>query len=379
MTPAAAADRLVAGCGAGAEHGPLGAVVGLRAGGAREIAAAGNRVPAVGAVAAEPATTDTRFDVASVTKAVATTTALIRLVSDRSVGLDDRAAHYLPGFAGGGKDRITLRHLLLHRAGLWEWQPLYAAAPGDPAAAAALAESLPLRHPPDTGRHYSDLGFMLLGRVIEAVTGADLNDAVSGLVTGPLSLHATGFRPPPGAPVAASAFGDAAERRMVATGDPYPVVVGTGGFDGWRDALVVGDANDGKAFHAFAGVSGHAGLFSTVGDMLTWASVLADASAHDDLWDPRIVAEFTAPGPDAGQALGFRRYARVIDGTPEVVVGHPGFTGCAVGFVPDRGVALALGTNRLVTRAAPVATDALWSEVLTAADTVPVHGRPARG
>src|SRR5690606_23826199 len=152
----------------------------------------------------------------------------------------------------------TLRHLIQHRAGLWEWQPLYL----DPRDAWEQIDALPLRYPLDEGRHYSDLGFMLLGRVVASVTALPLDAAVRELVTGPLALSRTGYGPV-GAPVAASATGDRVERRMVETGEPYPVLAAAHDFV-WREEEIAGVANDGNCFHALGGISGHAGLFSTV-------------------------------------------------------------------------------------------------------------------
>src|SRR6185312_1292893 len=119
-------------------------------------------------------------DLASVTK-VTTTLAVMRLRLD----LDRPVRSVLPSFAGGAKDSVTPRDLLLHRAGLWEWWPLYADASdgpavlGDPGAAVARAAALPLRYRPDSGLHYSDLGFQLLGAIVAAVHGTDLRTAVA--------------------------------------------------------------------------------------------------------------------------------------------------------------------------------------------------------
>jgi CubicO group peptidase (beta-lactamase class C family) len=313
-------------------------------------------------------TADTQHDLASVTKIVATTTALIRLVSDGLVGLDDPARRYLPGLGEGEKASITVRQLLLHRAGLWEWHPLYLAAEGA-SAASAYVERLPLRYRPDTERHYSDLGFMLLGRIVAAVTGQPFEDSVTALVTGPLGMASTQFVHPVGEEVATSSFGDQCEMTMVDTGVPYPVPFLSADFGSWRQEPVSGDVCDGNAFHVFAGVSGHAGLFSTLTDLVTFADALANYSEHEELWDPHVAEEFFAAGPDAAQALGFRRYRLDLGSESVDLLGHPGFVGCAVGFVPGRGIALALASNRLLTPGAPVPTEHLWEQALAAAST----------
>ena len=164
-----------------------------------------------------------------------------------------------------------------------------------------------------------------------------------------------------------SAFDDRVEREMLDSGSPYKVPFTSRDFDGWRTAPIVGTVNDGNAFHAFGGVAGHAGLFSTIGDLLTLAGALGRAAEGDDLIDPAVANEFFAPGPDPGQSLGFRRYQIDLDETSTTLLGHTGFVGCGVGFVPGRGVAVAMASNRLVTEGEPASTNDLWATVIAAA------------
>ncbi|HET7724594.1 MAG TPA: serine hydrolase domain-containing protein, partial [Propionibacteriaceae bacterium] len=198
--------------------GPLGVALGLSTD-------AGTRIEAVGAAGSSgrAVTRGSRFDVASVTKVVATTSAIHRLATLGEVGLDDELSRFVPGTACAAG--TTLSTLLLHRAGLWEWQPLYLARTPegrrqDPFAA---LDALPLRYEPGRQRAYSDLGFMLLGRVVTAVTGLPLDDAVAELVVRPVGLQDTGYGPVSG-DVVASAPDEGIEREMVRTGEPYPVL-----------------------------------------------------------------------------------------------------------------------------------------------------------
>ncbi|WP_165953622.1 serine hydrolase domain-containing protein [Streptomyces sp. 8K308] len=381
-----ATRRLIAEVPATAPHGaapPPGVALALRAPGLLLTAAAGTRSPE-----GAPMTTATHHDLASVTKVVGTSTALIRLVSDGLVGLDEPVRRFVPGFAGGGKDAVTVRDLLLHRGGLWEWWPLYAAVRGDRDAALRHAAELPLRYPPRSERHYSDLGFMLLGQVVEAATGQRLDAAVRALVTEPLGLAATRYGRPAGGEVATSARGDDAEMTMLDTGRPYPVPFRAADFGRWRRSAVVGEPNDGNAHHALGGVSGHAGLFAPPEDLVGFAAALADHAEHDRLWRPEVAEEFFTPGPDPGQSLGFRRYELTIGAERAkrlVLLGHPGFTGCAVGFVPGRGIALALASCRLLADGPPVPTDGLWAaaraaagEAVTSASKHPAPPRDTR-
>jgi CubicO group peptidase (beta-lactamase class C family) len=315
-----------------------------------------------------PVGPDTRFDLASVSKIV-TTLAIMRLRADAALDLDVPLRALLPGFSGGAKDTVTVRLLLLHRAGLWEWWPLYAdatdgrAVTADPAAAVARAAALPLRYPPGSARHYSDLGFQLLGAVVEAVHGSDLRTAVACLVTAPLGLLHTGFGPLAAdrSDAAVTSRGDAWERQMIATGEPYPVPAGTGDPPGSRTHWLQGEVNDGNAHHSFGGAAGHAGIFSAAGDVARMGAVMF--GEHPG-WPPAVVAEFSAAGPDPEQALGWRRTAVTLAGGMRVpVLGHPGFTGTELSVAPGRGVSWALLTNRLHPTSTPIDVSALRSRV----------------
>ncbi|MGW9157289.1 serine hydrolase domain-containing protein [Microbacterium sp. NPDC055665] len=350
MTATAAVAAVLA-----TDAAPRGAVAGVVTDTGRDIAADG-----LADLAGTPMTTATAFDVASVSKVAATTTAILRLVSWGDLGFDDPVDRFVRGTACA--PGTTVRHLLQHRAGLWEWQPLYLdrAHAGDPAAA---ADAIPLRYGLDDGRHYSDLGFMLLGRIVAAVIGMPLDAAVRELVTAPLGLDRTGYGPV-SAPVASSGIGDSAERRMVATGEPYPILTADRDF-AWREEEIVGAVNDGNCFHAFGGISGHAGLFSTADDLLTLGAALAAPERHPELWHPDAAAELFRDGPDAGQALGWRSDTVAVGGRPTRMLWHPGFTGCALGFVPGTGTAAVLLSNRLFAPE-PAPTEALWRSALPA-------------
>lgn len=318
---------------------------------------------------------DTHHDLASVTKVLGTTACLLRLVSDGLVDLDAEVRRYLPRFRGAGRETVTVRDLLLHRGGLQQWYPLYLAADGE-ADAHRVIETLPLACPPGTERRYSDLGFILLGRVVGAAAGLDLAAATAQLVTGPLGLEATRYAAPAGANVATGARDDRIEAAMLDTQRPYPVPFRSSDFARWRRSPVHGQVADGNAYHAFGGVSGHAGLFSTVPDLLRFAGALADYRNHDSLWSPETAEEFFAAGPDAGQSLGFRRYRLTVAGEALTILGHPGYVGCAVGFVPGRDLAFALASNRLLVDGEPVPTETLWAEFLGAAGTHLTGGAP---
>jgi serine-type D-Ala-D-Ala carboxypeptidase len=229
---------------------------------------------------------------------------------------------------------------------------------------------LPLRYPPRTGRRYSDLGFMLLGQVVEAATGAPLPAAVHALVLGPLGMGRTAYARPTGADVAASGIGDVIERRMVESGDPYPVPRSPADFAGWRSHVLVGEVDDGNAFHTFGGVSGHAGLFSTVEDLLLLGDVLCRSAAGDGPWQQGVLRAFLAGGPDAGQSRGFRSWPATAGDCTTDAFGHPGFTGTTFAVLPAHRATVVLATNRLHVDGDPVPNDVMWRVALDAAHAV---------
>ncbi|MGW0663633.1 serine hydrolase domain-containing protein [Streptodolium elevatio] len=332
---------------------PPGALVAVAAQGAVAYAAVGHsRVHRAGSRTATPATPNateaepmqwaTRTDAGSVTKVLGTTAALMTLTDLGHLNLDDPAHRYVPG----PDPDIRLRDLLEHRAGLREWWPLYLDGSGETDAVTRAAR-IPRRYPVGAGRHYSDLGFILLGGVLARI-GGGLEHTVAELVLRPYGLTGTAYRAPvPGGPVAASSAGDRVERAMVATGTPYPVpaevAAAADAFPGWRDHVLVGEVNDGNAFHAFGGAAGHAGMFTTAADLLRFAGALDDSLHGRGPIRPVTAEAFATPGADPGQALGLR----VWHGPWGRALGHTGFPGVAVAALPDRGAAVAMITNRL--------------------------------
>ena len=288
-----------------------------------------------------PMTVETAFDLASVTKVAATTLAVMLLVDAGELDLDAPVANYLPDFRGGGKDDVTLRHLLTHTGGLTPWMPTYYHA-ADPDEAYAYVRDLPLAGAPGGERRYSDLGFMLLGRIVEARTGRPLDAFLAEELYAPLGLRRTGFRP--AGAVAATSHGNPYERRMVH--DPafgYTIDGDPDAWDGWRRRTLVGEVNDGNAFHAFGGVAGHAGLFSTAGELATLVRLVAEGGGADGaaVFTPGTVERFLEEQTD-GQALGWL----LPDYAPRGAFGHTGFTGTFVLAHPGQRVVAVLLTNR---------------------------------
>lgn len=332
------ADRLLT-LGSDGTH-PAGAVVGLRTPDGSEVAASGwARLPSADRPGV-PMQQDHMLDLASVTKLVATTAITMRLVAADDLRLGDPVCRHLPTFRGDGKDEATVMQLLTHTAGLRPWWPLYAAVPsGRRSETIQHVQELPLAYPPGTGWTYSDLGMILLGAVIEEVTTLRLDEAYEQLVAAPLGLSAR-FGPVVPDRAATSADSDAYECAMLAADEPHPVGIPPARFSRWRDHPLRGEVNDGNTAHALDGVAGHAGLFSTVEDLLIYGTALCEGT-----FVPREVLDrFSTPHPEhPEQALG-AFFGRAGETT---FLQHPGFTGTFFAIVPDTGVVVAGGATRL--------------------------------
>lgn len=339
------------------DEAPPGAVVGLALDEHEWIAADGwaQRLPSTEPV---PFTADTRTDAGSVTKIIASTAALMQLVDTGALRSSD-SVERIVGL--GLPDEITVEDLLQHRAGLWEWWPIYLTST-DPVTSVRTAATLPRRYPHRSGRHYSDLGFMLLGAVITAVTGSPLDQASDELSFAPSGMTATRFRTPaPGAEVAASSYGDGIEQTMINSGRPYPVSGSSADFDGWRAHPLIGEVNDGNSFHAFGSCAGHAGVFTTAGDLLRFGRAMLSALDGDGIIGAETTTTFMTAGDDPVQALGWRIWP--TDGGP--AIGHCGFPGVGFAILPEQQAVLVMITNRLHVHGAPRGLDRLWQDCLT--------------
>ena len=292
-----------------------------------------------------PMRTSTMFDLASVTKVMATTMAVMMLVDRGLVDLDAPVFRYLEDFRGPRHDSITVRHLLNHSSGLVQWQPLYYDA-STAAGTYAVIRDMPLGWGVGGARHYSDLGFMLLGYIVERVSGRTLDVFLAEALYRPLGLRQTTFTPKARGfdGFAATELGNGYERRMVYDstfgyryeGDPRS-------WDGWRRYVLLGETNDGNAWYAHGGIAGHAGLFSTAAELRVLLDLLIGRGAYDGrrYIGAEVVDRFLTP--DAyGHHLGWM----VPRGMPAGSFAHNGFTGTYVLGIPAHGLALVLLTNR---------------------------------
>jgi uncharacterized protein YbbC (DUF1343 family)/CubicO group peptidase (beta-lactamase class C family) len=279
----------------------------------------------------EPAamTRDTIFDIASLTKPVGTTLAVLSLVERGVIKLDAPLGRYLKEFRGAAFAEITIRRIMTHTAGFPAYPPNSAVAGGFPGAARALAR-VALDYPPGSAFQYSDTGFILLAEVVRRVSGEPLDRYLTRVFFHPLGLRATSFHPP------------RTLRDRIA-----PTEYANGHF-------LQGEVNDPRA-RLLGGVAGHAGMFSTAADLARICRMLLKGgtlAGHRFLKPDTVRLMFEpTPGTQGQRTLGWdlsSPYARPMSPFfPMGSVGHTGFTGTAIWLDPPSGVYLILLTNRV--------------------------------
>jgi len=292
-------------------------------------------------------TTRTVYDLASLTKVVGLTTAMMQLVAEGKVGLDTPAVRYVPAFHDSA---VTVRQLLTHSSGLPAWKPFWPRVHSR-AEMFTLVDAEPLEHPPGTAMVYSDLGAMVMTQIVEDVSGERLDRYLRIHLFRPLAMRDTRYLPPAG------------WRSRIA-----PTEVDTA----YRHRLVVGEVHDENAA-SMGGISGHAGLFGTAPDLVKFAQLMlrtlrGESSSRrartrrprgtvelhppGGLVDSATVAEFTrvqdpalssrALGwdtPSEGSSAGTRLSPRAF--------GHTGFTGTSIWIDPVQDLFVILLTNRV--------------------------------
>ena len=268
-----------------------------------------------------PADADTLFDIASLTKVVATLPLVLLLFQRGRWSIDDPVARWLPG---APRSPVTISDCLLHVAGLVPHRPYYAAC-ANPAEIrrAVIAE---LADAVQGQVSYSDLGFMLLGWAVEECAGEPLEELADREVFGPLGMTSTGYRPR--APL----------RRIAATEADDIQRPGPG--------LVWGSVHDENAF-ALGGVSGHAGLFGTAGDLGRFAGALLTPDRHPVLSAETIglITARQAGARDEARVLGWRLRPDAWGNWPDGTIWHTGFTGTSMLIAPALDVAVVLLSN----------------------------------
>ena len=287
-----------------------------------------------------PVDPETVYDLASLTKVIGLTTACMILVQEGKLDLDAPVQRYVPEFRGPEKDKVTIRLLLTHSAGMHWWRPLFREA-SDRAGVIALVDTTPLDTTPGTHFVYSDLGAILLMQAVERITGERLDQYLDARVFQPLGMSATRFLPP------------ASWRNRIA-----PTEIDTA----FRHHLIRGEVHDENAGR-MGGVSGHAGLFSNAPDLVrfaTWlmsvrAGVLARGPAGLPEVSSETVKSFTTRQnipPGSSRAIGWDTpsdsgYSSAGSKLSRRSFGHTGFTGTSIWMDPDNDLFVILLTNRV--------------------------------
>ena len=273
----------------------------------------------------------TLWDIASITKVVATAASAMRLVDQQKLDLDDRVGHYLPRFSGGLKNQVTVRMLLDHTSGLKSYVPIYKRAGRSRSRMISLLYAQPLIRPPGDSAEYSDLNAMLLGLVVESVSRTSLARFADTAVFDPLGMTETRFSIP---------------ARLKRRAAPSGI---------WRGEPVPGDVNDQNAA-AFGGVAGHAGVFSTGMDLARFAQVwLRGGLGPKGQWvSPATMRQFLTKGPRSGTRLLGWDSPELAGEEPSIfgtlistsAYGHTGFTGTELWVDPTHDLFLVFLTNR---------------------------------
>ncbi len=286
---------------------------------------------------ADPVTLDTLYDLASLTKVVVTTPLVMRLVEAGRLDRDAPVRAYLPEFAGGAKDRITIADLLAHCGGLLWWTDLYRQSEGRPAAEVRqfflerICE-LPLDYEPRTRTVYSDLGFILLGAILERLTHTALDRLAEDEIFAPLGMKKLSYNPP---------------------AELLPSIAPTED-DPLRGGILRGQVHDENAW-SLGGVAPHAGLFGTAASLVPFARMwlrggrsngsrmFQDSTVQRFVQRPNLVqGSSRALGwdtPASGSSCGGRFSAASF--------GHTGFTGTSLWIDPERDLFAILLTNRV--------------------------------
>jgi CubicO group peptidase (beta-lactamase class C family) len=286
------------------------------------------------------------FDVASLTKVVATTTAIMQLLEANALSLDDRAARFLPKLDQPGKNKITIRQLMTHTAGFPGPYQFYRFCHSRQQLIEAIY-AVDLIDRPGSRRLYDDISFMLLALIVEKLTDTSFDRYCAQKIFMPLQMKDTCFRPQAGA------------------SQIIPTEV-----DPDRGGLLRGVVHDENAY-VLGGVAGHAGLFSRASDLLRFAGVMAGTTeAHAEMLSDasiRCVRQREWRDHEGEYGLGWDRtrphYMGAID--DDDAIGHTGFTGTSMVISPRRQLAIILLSNRVhPKRSDPAAINAVRRELV---------------
>ncbi|MFI5252686.1 MAG: glycoside hydrolase family 3 N-terminal domain-containing protein [Bacteroidota bacterium] len=275
---------------------------------------------------------ETMYDLASITKVIATTTALMKLYDEKSFTLDAKVMQYLPEFGNNGKANITIRNLLLHNGGLPAFKRLYLTCKS-PAEVLDSVYKTELIYKPGDSTVYSDFDFIVLGKIIEKITSLPLDQYMEKTFFSPLLMDRTRFNPTP---------------------DLLPNIAPTEFDSVLRKGIVRGVVHDENAY-MLGGVSGHAGLFSTASDLAVIMQMLMNGGSYAgrQYIKPETIVLFTSKQDEhSTRAFGWdtkttNGYSTAGTLFSEKSWGHTGFTGTSIWVDPTRNLFTIFLTNRV--------------------------------
>lgn len=327
--------------------GKNGQIVFREAVGNKAVASTRNQTPL-------PMAIETVFDIASVTEILITTSILMKLVEANHIRLDDRISRYVQPFGVFGKSKVTLEQVLSHRSGLPAWMPFYEDLLRENAGARMgiltskgarefiynQINRCELKYEPGTKQVYSDVGFILLGHLVEVLTGLSLERAAQRFIIQPLGLKSTSY----------------IDLSMIKRRGIHPVtdLIAPTEECSWRKKLLCGEVADDNAW-AMGGIAGHSGVFSTAFDLHAFArEVLASFHRQSNFLSRHVLDVFWSPVPNEGDSAwrfgwdspseenGMNQSKLSKD-----AIGICGFTGCSLWLEPQLGLDVILMTNRV--------------------------------
>jgi serine-type D-Ala-D-Ala carboxypeptidase len=283
------------------------------------------------------------FDMASLTKVLSTVPAIMILIEQEHVELDEPVCRYIPSFGQKGKDKVSIRHLLTHASGLPSWYPFYEDFVNREEVYQSIDDDFTLSSPPGAKRVYSDLNFIMLGRLVEVVSGVRLDEFARTHIYTPLGMNHTSYVP---------------NRKARLHTAPTE-------FDPGRNKVLRGIVHD-ENCRVMGGVSGHAGLFSTADDVAIFAQMLLNKGEwnqvrilKEETIETMLSPQLTANALQNGSSFlrlrrqllgwwGMDESATIgnIGGLPsKTAYGHQGFTGPMLYIDPEHQAAAILLTN----------------------------------
>ena len=281
---------------------------------------------------ARPMELNTIFDLGSLTKPVATATSTMMLLERGKLRLDDPVNLFIPSFAGGEKEKVTIRDLLTHTSGLPAWKPLYKECKTRDDFLRELCQ-MELEYHPEEKVVYSCLGFILLTFILEKITGENLASFSSREIFKPLDMKDTFFNPP-----------ESLRDRIVATERCS-----------WRNRVLIGEVHDENAY-GMGGVSGNAGLFSTAHDVAVYAQMMLNegkyggvrvlSSSSVRLMTRNCTSKLNEPR-GLGWLLKSEKASSAGDLFSSASFGHTGFPGTCLWIDPEKELIAILFTNRI--------------------------------